>query len=113
MWWGPFGGDGPGADAGKLVFFAGRTERTVLGMGGSLKHVIGGAGAGDLGSSSSALPFLLESLSKDVGDGIDLRQYSHFMEQAGTRALKVNLLQKWLCVASNWRSRIRRDHDSR
>lgn len=59
MRWGPI-------DRGPAVVFTGSTDRTVLALGGSLRHVVGGSpGDGQLGYVSSA-PFLVAALREDV-----------------------------------------------
>src|SRR6266446_5736775 len=50
MRWGPFGEDDP--SNAPLVYFGGLTEKTVIGLGGSINHVIGQPG----GSNPSARP---------------------------------------------------------
>lgn len=67
MRWGPFPADGESP----LVFFGGRTERTVVGLGGSLRHVLGtvpDATAHSVGRSM--MPSLLDGLgiSSDLED---------------------------------------------
>jgi hypothetical protein len=58
MHWGPL--------TEKIVYFAGSTEQTILGLGGSLHHVIGSnVGAGGVGGSS--MPFeMMTSLIKGL-----------------------------------------------
>lgn len=54
-----------------LVYFGGQTAQTVLGLGGSSKHVIGNAGTSHAFSYSST-PFLTASLVKELG--LDLKK---------------------------------------
>jgi hypothetical protein len=49
-----------------LVFFGGRTDRTILGLGGSIDHVIGAKPSGVMHSRSNT-PWLIEALLKDAG----------------------------------------------
>jgi hypothetical protein len=61
--WGPYGITRVGPNP--LVFFAGATDQTVVGLGGSRKHVIGEEGTGIAGSASGTPLFaryLLEAL---------------------------------------------------
>ena len=59
MRWGPL-------DKGPAVLFTGSTDRTVLALGGSLRHVLGGSpGEGGLGFVSGT-PFLIAALGEDV-----------------------------------------------
>lgn len=60
--WGPL----VGADGLSLVYFGGRTEETVLGLGGSRAHVFGAPPAGDRDPliSRSMLPSLLDGIVK-------------------------------------------------
>ncbi|MEV7044046.1 SAVMC3_10250 family protein [Amycolatopsis sp. NPDC051061] len=63
--WGPL----VGADGLSLVYFGGRDERTVLGLGGSRRHVFGALPAGDLDPplSRSLLPSLLDGIARGPG----------------------------------------------
>jgi hypothetical protein len=59
MRWGPF----PAEAASPLVFFGGRTGRTVVGLGGSVQHVLGLAPDGmEHGISASLMPPMLDAL---------------------------------------------------
>lgn len=67
MRWGPYiniydyeGGESP------LVYFGGETERTIIGLGGSSKHVIGSSGQSSA-HSHSITPFLISFLEKQLG----------------------------------------------
>lgn len=68
MRWGPYAdsfipsGDEP------LVYFGGSTERTIVGLGGSAKHVVGSGGDSNP-HSHSAMPYLLAYLQAHVGSG--------------------------------------------
>jgi hypothetical protein len=58
--WGPF----PGAEPSSLVFFGGRTDHTVVGLGGSGRHVLGSPPNGDRpGTLLSSMPTILDQLS--------------------------------------------------
>ena len=50
-----------------VVYFGAETERTILGLGGSMKHLIGASGA-DIGKahSASATPYLMRYLLKEL-----------------------------------------------
>jgi hypothetical protein len=50
------------------VYFAGETERTVVGLGGSAQHLLGGQGDGEAGSNSLT-PALLDFIYKELGSG--------------------------------------------
>ncbi len=64
MKWGPYGGIY--GEEREMVYFGARTEQTVLGMGGSMKHVIG-AGSDSGGTHAhSATPALYAALSRHV-----------------------------------------------
>ncbi|APU13424.1 DUF7019 family protein [Actinoalloteichus fjordicus] len=53
-----------------LVYFGGRTQHTVLGLGGSIGHVLGSASApNDAGFSDSSGPTMLDALGKVVRYG--------------------------------------------
>ncbi len=54
MKWGMLRDWGRPADESPLVYFGGRTEKTMFGLGGSSKHIIGTAGASSTDSRSSA-----------------------------------------------------------
>lgn len=60
MRWGPFPGDGSST----LVLFGGETPRTLVGLGGSGRHLIGSLSnsAGGVGVSSSSMPSILDTL---------------------------------------------------
>jgi hypothetical protein len=59
--WGPYG-----RSREQLVYFGGGTEKTILGLGGSLKHVVGQVG-GSGADSASGTPFLVRVLSAELG----------------------------------------------
>lgn len=64
MRWGPFNGT-------SMVYFGGHTEHTVVGLGGSSKHVLGGpAQPVDQALTRSVMPSLLDGLATDpeIGD---------------------------------------------
>lgn len=70
MRWGPFGEDDP--TKGPLVYFGGLTEKTVVGLGGSLNHVIGQPGTSSPAArpqqiSGSIGPILIHYLMKELG----------------------------------------------
>ena len=62
------------------VFFAGETEKTVVGLGGSPKHLLGRPGEGEP-YDNSLTPALLDCLFKELGWGED-----HFKGRGGTPA---------------------------
>ncbi len=60
MSWGPYGiGDE------KIVYFGGTTDNTIVGLGGSLKHLIGN-GTDKLLHSGSHTPYLVATLIKEL-----------------------------------------------
>jgi hypothetical protein len=64
MRWGPYGGGMTGSnDPAPVVYFGGETSYTVVGMGGSVRHLIGNSGA-SFPHSHSATPCLVEYLHK-------------------------------------------------
>lgn len=68
MQWGPIVTEGGSS----LVYFGGRDERTVVGLGGSAGHVVGAAHAEQRPPSPSLLPVLLDIIDDDVPDpGLD------------------------------------------
>ena len=60
--WGPLGDQGDD----QFIYFGGETEQTILGLGGSMAHVVGQSGGADVGFRGSALPFLLEGLGREL-----------------------------------------------
>ena len=62
MRWGPYGEDD---EKGSLIYFGGVTERTIVGLGGSMKHVIGNSGQTNA-HSHSFTPMLVRSLERDL-----------------------------------------------
>jgi hypothetical protein len=63
MWWGPYGYSQRENDG--VVFFGGETAQTILGLGGSMHHVIGNM-AGPVIHSSSATPALISALVDEL-----------------------------------------------
>src|SRR3984957_14945888 len=62
MNWGEVGGEGASE---YIVFFAGRTEKTILGLGGSPWHVLGNVRPTSPSSVNSSGAYLLHALSRD------------------------------------------------
>jgi hypothetical protein len=60
MYWGSLGG------AKEVVYFAGQTEQTALGLGGSFHHVIGNDVGTQMPIMSSAFPQLVAVLAKEL-----------------------------------------------
>jgi hypothetical protein len=86
MKWGPFPSD---ADS-SLVFFGGRTDRTVVGLGGSLKHVLGSVpDATEHGVGRSLMPSLLDALgvSSDLEDEYVVDAVDSDLDRADRAAL--------------------------
>jgi hypothetical protein len=54
-----------------LVYFGGATETTVVGLGGSAKHVIGAVGSAMPGAHS-CLPYFILQLRKELGESLPL-----------------------------------------
>lgn len=61
MRWGPFAGD----PRSSLIYFGGRSEGTIVGLGGSSGHMLGSASQPDRLLSPSLMPSLLRGLSAD------------------------------------------------
>ena len=50
-----------------VIYFGGETDNTIVGLGGSMKNMIGSSMSGDSSASSaSATPFLMEYLLKEL-----------------------------------------------
>lgn len=62
--WGPYYAPDYDEDI-QFVYFGGRTEDTIVGLGGSLKHVIGAVGE-TTAHSYSLTPYLIEGLQKVI-----------------------------------------------
>jgi hypothetical protein len=82
MRWGPYGWDASGSVSGP-VYFGGETEKTVFGLGGSSKHLVGDAGlTGNVDHphvhSHSLTPYLLAFLEKEqlASGGMDRQTYA-------------------------------------
>lgn len=60
MRWGPYGWD----DKAPMVYFGGETKKTILGMGGSVQHVVGSMGSSSPTHSHSVTPYLLGYLKE-------------------------------------------------
>ena len=56
----------PPRDQPKLVYWGGSTEHTILGLGGSPRHMIGQVGDATMGEPSSALPYLVAFLAEHL-----------------------------------------------
>ena len=54
-----------------LVYFGGATETTVVGLGGSAKHVIGEVGSATAGAHSY-LPSFIFQLRQELGESLPL-----------------------------------------
>ena len=68
MRWGPYGNL---IEQTPLVYFGGLTERTIVGLGGSMKHVIGSVGDA-YALSASITPILVSYLEKQLGLPLDV-----------------------------------------
>jgi hypothetical protein len=62
---------GPHQDEPDLVYFGGSTERTIVGLGGSVSNVIGSPPAHSAAMSQSATPALVASLEARMDAGLD------------------------------------------
>jgi hypothetical protein len=62
LYWGKL----PTRDNTKMVFFAGKTEQTLLTLGGSTYHVIGKVSDATIGEPSSDLPSLVDILGEEL-----------------------------------------------
>jgi len=67
MKWGMLRDFGRPQEEPPLVYFGGRTRKTIFGLGGSTRHVLGFEGAGAT-SSRSAAPYLVAHLLEGIGD---------------------------------------------
>jgi hypothetical protein len=83
--WGPFG-----EVESSLVYFGGHTERTILGLGGSGKHVLGWSGGEhqDRIAARSMLPWLLGGLSTDSDIDASLQGEHRDLDELDVVALK-------------------------
>lgn len=70
MRWGPYVDSFIPAES-PLVYFGGGTEQTIVGLGGSAKHVIGDNGSASP-HSHSAMPYLIARLTKELGESISV-----------------------------------------
>jgi hypothetical protein len=61
MRWGPYTGTGPNT----VVYFGGETERTAIGLGGSIRHVLGAVG-NDSPTVGSLTPFIMKTLVHEL-----------------------------------------------
>jgi len=70
-----------------VVYFGGQTEKTIVGLGGSMKHLIGSSKEGDSAPHShSATPFLMEYLLKELdlpSSDPELERDLHFYRSQG------------------------------
>jgi hypothetical protein len=64
-----------------LVYFGGATETTVVGLGGSAKHVIGEIGSGKAGLHS-CLPYFILQLQKEMGESLPVAFENDAPEQS-------------------------------
>jgi hypothetical protein len=73
MRWGPYNGD---PESG-VVYFGGETPSTVVGLGGSMRHVVGNAGTSEA-YGDSLTPFLMSVLAKelDMSPPISFRNFA-------------------------------------
>ena len=68
MRWGPYADLSMPEDS-PLVYFGGATGQTIVGLGGSAKHVMGDSGSASP-HSHSAMPYLIARLTKELGESI-------------------------------------------
>jgi hypothetical protein len=72
MRWGPCAFElAPQLTPSPLVYFGGATKRTVVGLGGSAKHVIGEVGSAKPGAHS-CLPYFILQLRKELGESLPI-----------------------------------------
>lgn len=64
--WGPYHDYSQGDPGTEFVYFGGRTEKTIVGLGGSLRNVIGEVGTGVTQHSYSGRPMLARGLRNIV-----------------------------------------------
>ncbi len=74
MRWGPYGWWRGGSLDSPLVYFGGETEATIVGLGGSSKHLLGVSGQSSA-HSHSATPSLMAVLGKELA--LDLGEDEH------------------------------------
>lgn len=78
MRWGPFAfGHIPQLTPSPLVYFGGATEKTVVGLGGSAKHIIGEVGSAKSGLHS-VLPYFMFQLAQELGDSLPMPVIADF-----------------------------------
>jgi len=65
MRWGPY--REVKGTSNELVFFGSETDRTIVGLGGSMAHVMGAVGASFAHTPMSSTPFMLRALRGDLG----------------------------------------------
>jgi hypothetical protein len=65
MRWGPYGKSSYLSEPTPLVYFGGMTSQTILGLGGSARHVLGNVGE-SAPFSASVTPYLLSYLAKQL-----------------------------------------------
>ncbi|MEV2214967.1 SAVMC3_10250 family protein [Streptomyces sp. NPDC050997] len=85
MRWGPFA-TGAGSS---LVYFGGRTERTVLGLGGSSRHVLGSPLSAPDGDNAVLARSLMPSLLDGLAEHPEIEE---LFEDAGQAPLDPNLV---------------------
>jgi hypothetical protein len=97
MRWGPFP---PNEMPASVVYFAGQTDSTVLGLGGSLKHVIGSQGDWSQSTPNSFTPYLLSVLEKEL-DLTEMEKYGENWRIAEIFSNAKNRDEEALSVVSN------------
>ena len=94
MGWGPYESD-PDCEA---VHFEGKTDKTVVVLGGSMKHVLGHTGE-SRASFNSSTPFLIRYLYKELGiegASYSMRAYAD-LPDAGGDAIRRAILETQYC----------------
>jgi hypothetical protein len=86
MNWGPYGGEAFDTES-PLIYFGGVTEQTIVGLGGSAKHLIGSNGSSQP-HSHSATPFLVHRLIKELGSSLSHEEGSRPNEDSDYWSLR-------------------------
>jgi hypothetical protein len=81
--WGPYV-DGLEKDKTSVVYFGGSTSQTIVGLGGSSKHVIGNEGQ-SYATSASVTPILMFYLDRQLGLGLTEQESSESTQAAFER----------------------------
>jgi hypothetical protein len=93
MCWGPYAdGTRYSDEESPLIYFGGVTDQTIVGLGGSAKHVLGNTGLSHA-HSHSATPFLIRRLGKELG--LRSEGQSHTNEAGGNTSADEDGSEYW------------------